>query len=105
MMALTVGERKHEIGVRLAMGATPGSVVSSLIKQLLALTMVGLGGGFCAAWLMSTSVSHIISGIAPRDVVPYVASSALLIAVTLASAFLPLIRIAALDPVELLRAE
>ena len=105
MMALTVGERKHEIGVRLAMGATPGSVILSMMKQVLSLMILGLGAGFCAAWMMSTSMSHIISGIAPRDLMTYAVSSALLIAVTAASALIPLSRIAKLDPVMLLRAE
>ena len=75
MMALTVGERKHEIGVRLAVGATPGSVILSMMKQVLVLMTVGLGTGFCAAWLMSSSMSHVISGIAPRDAITFTVSS------------------------------
>jgi hypothetical protein len=54
---------------------------------------------------MSTSMSHLIAGIAPRDAVTFAGSSALLIAVTTASSFVPLTRIARLDPVVLLRAE
>jgi len=105
MMALTVGERKHEIGVRLAVGATPGTVILSMMKQVLVLMMIGLGTGFGGAWMMSTSMSHIISGIAPRDAITFAVSSALLIAVTMASSFVPLTRIAKLDPVVLLKAE
>jgi predicted permease len=105
MMALAVGERKHEIGVRLALGATPGTVILSMMRRVLVLTTVGLGTGFGAAWLMSTSMSHVIAGIAPRDTVTFASSSALLIVVTTASSFLPLTRIAQLDPVVLLRAE
>ena len=105
MMALTVGERKHEIGVRLAVGATPRTVILSMMKQVSVLMMVGLGAGFGAAWMMSTSMAHIISGIAPRDAITFMGSSALLIAVTAASSFVPLTRIAKLDPVVLLKAE
>jgi putative ABC transport system permease protein len=105
MMALAVGERKREIGVRLALGATPGTVILSMMKQVLVLMTVGLGAGFGGAWVMSTSMSHVISGIAPRDAVTFTVSSALLIAVTAASSFVPLTRIAKLDPVALLRAE
>jgi len=105
MMAITVGERKHEIGVRLAVGAMPGTVILSMMKQVSVLMTVGLGVGFGAAWVMSTSMLHIISGIAPRDGITFAASSALLIAVAAASSFLPLTRIAKLDPVVLLRAE
>jgi ABC-type antimicrobial peptide transport system permease subunit len=61
--------------------------------------------GFGVAWVMSTSMSHLIAGVAPRDAVTFAVSSALLIAVTAASSFVPLTRIAKLDPVVLLRAE
>jgi putative ABC transport system permease protein len=105
MMALAVGERKHEIGVRLALGATPGTVILSMMKQVLVLMTAGLGVGFGVAWVMSTSMSHLIAGIAPRDAATFAVSSALLIAVTTASSFVPLTRIAKLDPVVLLRAE
>jgi putative ABC transport system permease protein len=105
MMAITVGERKHEIGVRLAVGATPGTVILSMMKQVSVLMAIGLGVGFGAAWVMSTSMLHIISGITPRDTITFTASSVLLIAVAAASSFVPLTRIAKLDPVVLLRAE
>jgi putative ABC transport system permease protein len=105
MMALAVGERKHEIGVRLALGATPNIVIWSMMRQVLVLMAVGLGAGFGAAWLMSTLMSSVIFGIAPRDSLTFAASSALLIVVTAASSFVPLKRIAKLDPVVLLRAE
>ena len=91
--------------MRLAMGATPGSVILAMMKQMLVLMMVGLGIGFGAAWVMSTSMSHVIAGIAPRDAITFTVSSALLIAVTMASSFVPLTRITKLDPVLLLRAE
>ena len=105
MMALVVGERKHEIGVRLALGATPGTVILSMMKQVLVLATLGLGAGFGASWVMSTSMSHVIYGVAPRDAVTFAVSSALLVAVTTASSFVPLTRITRLDPVVLLRAE
>jgi putative ABC transport system permease protein len=105
MMALSVGERKHEIGVRLAVGATPASVILSMMKQASVLMTIGLGAGFIAAWLMSTTMSHVISGITPRDAVTFTVSAALLIAVAMTSSFVPLTRIAKLDPVVLLRAE
>ena len=105
MMALAVGERKHEIGVRLALGATPGTVILSMMKQVLALMTLGLGAGFGTSWVMSTSMSHVIYGVAPRDAVTFAVSLALLIAVTTTSSFVPLTRITRLDPVVLLRAE
>ena len=105
MMAVAVGERKHEIGVRLAMGATPGAVIRAMMQQVLMLVSAGLAAGFAAAWAMSTSMSSVIAGIAPRDAITFAASSALLLAVATASSLVPLKRIAKLDPVELLKTE
>ncbi len=105
MMALSVGERKHEIGVRLALGASPGRVIRSMMGQALALILAGLGAGFAIAWLMSTSMSRVIFGVGPRDSVTFVASSALLVAVAALASFVPLTRVSKLDPVALLRAE
>ncbi len=105
MMALSVGERKHEIGVRLALGANPGTVIRSMMGQVFALIAVGLGTGFAAAWGMSSSMSHVIFGVAPRDSMTFAASLALLVVVAAASSFIPLTRIARLDPVVLLRTE
>jgi len=105
LMALAVGERKHEIGVRLALGATPRLVIRSMMRQVLLLTLLGLGAGFAVAWEAARSMSAVVSGIAPRDAVTFAVSSALLIAVAIASSFVPLQRIAKLDPVVLLATE
>ena len=76
-----------------------------MMGQVLALILAGLGAGFAVAWLMSTSMSHVIFGVGPRDSVTFAASSALLVAVTAVASFVPLTRMARLDPVVLLRAE
>jgi putative ABC transport system permease protein len=105
MMALTVGERRHEIGVRIAMGATATRVIGSMMSQALTLIIGGLGAGFAIAWLLSSSMSGVIFGVGPRDSVTFAASSALLLIVAAASSFVPLTRVAKLDPVVLLKAE
>ena len=105
MMALSVGERRHEIGVRLAMGATAARVIGSMMRQALTLIIAGLGAGLGMAWLFSSFMSGVIFGVGPRDSVTFVASSALLVAVAIASSFVPLTRVAKLDPVVLLKAE
>jgi predicted permease len=105
MMALSVGERRHEIGVRLAMGASATKVIGSMMSQALMLIAAGLGAGFAAAWLLSSSMSGVIFGVGPRDSVTFAASSALLLTVAAASSFAPLTRVAKLDPVALLRTE
>ncbi|MGC2110908.1 MAG: ABC transporter permease [Candidatus Korobacteraceae bacterium] len=105
LMALEVTERKHEIGIRIALGATPGGVMGSMMARVLAIMAAGLGCGFVAAWLMSAPMSNLIYGIVPRDSVTFAASSALLMIIAATSSFIPLTRIAKLDPTVLLRAE
>jgi ABC-type antimicrobial peptide transport system permease subunit len=105
LMALEVGERKHEIGIRMALGATPGRVMSSMMVRAIAIVVAGLGCGFAAAWIMSTLMSKLIYGIVPRDSLTFAASSALLVVIAIASSLLPLTRIAKLDTTVLLRAE
>lgn len=105
LMALEVGERKHEIGIRMALGATPGRVMSSMMAQVFAIIIAGLGCGFAAAWLMSSSMSKLVYGIVPRDSLTFAASSTLLVVIAVAASFVPLLRIAKLDPTVLLRAE
>ena len=105
LMALAVGERKHEIGVRLALGGTPSLVIRSMMRQVLMLTLLGLAAGFAVVWEVATSMSAVVSGIAPRDAVTFGASFGLLIAMAIASSFVPLKRIAKLDPVVLLATE
>jgi predicted permease len=105
MTALSVGERRHEIGVRLAMGATATTVIGSMMRQALTLIVAGLGAGFAIAWLFSSSMTGVIFGVGPRDSVTFAASSALLLAVGAISSLVPLTRVAQLDPVVLLKAE
>ena len=89
----------------MALGATPGRVMSSMMTQALAIILGGLGCGFAAAWLISTSMSKLIYGIVPRDAVTFTASSTLLVLIAIVASFIPLRRISKLDPTVLLKAE
>ncbi len=105
LMALEVAERKHEIGIRIALGATPGRVMGGMMTRVLIIILGGLGCGFGVAWLISASMSKLIYGILPRDSLTFTASSVLLALTALGSSFIPLTRIAKVDPTVLLRAE
>jgi ABC-type antimicrobial peptide transport system permease subunit len=87
------------------MGATATKVIVSMMRQALTFIAAGLGAGFGVAWLLSSSMSGVIFGVGPRDSVTFAASSALLLIVAAASSFVPLTRVAKLDPVVLLKAE
>jgi putative ABC transport system permease protein len=105
MMGLLVSERQHEIGIRLALGATSGRVIGSMMRQALMLIFAGLGSGLIMAWLLSAAMSRLVFGIGPRDALTFAGSAALLAAVAAASSFVPLTRVTKLDPMAVLRAE
>jgi predicted permease len=105
LMALEVTERKHEIGIRLALGATPGRVMNTMMARVMAIVLGGLGFGVLIAWLMSSSMQKLIYGIVPRDSVTFAVSSIVLVVIAASSSFLPLTRIARLDPTVLLKVE
>jgi len=105
MMALVVSERKQEIGIRLALGATAGRVMGAMMRQALTLIFAGLGSGLVIAWLMSAAMSRLVFGIAPRDILTFALSAALLAAVAVVSSFIPLTRVTKLDPIAVLRAD
>ena len=105
MMALSVSERKHEIGIRLALGATPRDVMLAMLGQALLLIVGGLGSGLLIAWLMSTSMTKLIFGIPPRDVITFGVSALLLVLVATLSCCAPLSRVAKFDPMVALKAQ
>jgi predicted permease len=105
LMSLEVTERRHEIGIRMALGATPGRVMSSMMGRAFLIIAAGLGFGFTMAWAMSATMSKLIYGILPRDSVTFAVSSLLLVTIAAASSFLPLTRIRGLDPTVLLKTE
>lgn len=105
MMSLVVSERKHEIGIRLALGATAGRVMGSMMRQALVLIFAGLGSGLVVAWILSAAMSRLVFGITPRDALTFTVSAAVLAAVAAVSSFMPLTRVTKLDPMAVLRAD
>lgn len=105
LLALVVGARRREIGIRLALGALPAHVLAGVLGRALRLVAIGfLLGGLAAAWL-SRFVRGQLYGVAAEDPVVYAAAAAGLILVSLAAAWLPARRAAGVDPMTALRAE
>jgi len=103
VLASLVGQRTREIGIRIALGGRPASIVRRLVTEGLALTAVGLVIGLGAAALLAHTMSTLLFQIAPTDGVTYGAIAILVLAVSLAASYLPARRALAIDPVETLR--
>jgi len=105
MLAYSVTERTREIGVRVALGAQPGSIVSMIVGSGLRLVAAGTLAGIAGALALSGLLKGLLFGIQPTDVLTYVAVALVLASVAMAAAWIPARRAAKLDPMNALRAE
>jgi putative ABC transport system permease protein len=105
VMAYTTTQRSHEIGIRMALGARSGEVLSLVLGQGMRLVAVGLAVGLIGAWALSRVLVSQLYGITARDPVTYVAVAVLLAAVALLATYLPARRAAHVDPLIALRSE
>jgi ABC-type antimicrobial peptide transport system permease subunit len=100
-----VTERVREIGVRAALGASPGDIVGLVVRRGLVLVGAGLLLGLGAAVVGTRAVSALLFGVSRLDAVTYFSVVALLGGVALLASALPALRAARIDPATTLRSE
>jgi predicted permease len=105
VVSYTATQRTHEIGIRMALGATPAQVFALLLKQALQLLAAGLFFGLVGALAFTRFLSHLLVGISPSDPGAYFSVSALLAFVTLLACWIPARRALRVDPMVALRHE
>ncbi len=105
VMAFVVVQRGREIGLRLALGATPASVSRWVLWQALRLAIVGVALGIVAAAALTRVLQSQLVGVTATDPLVYGSAALLFSAVAVAAALLPAWRAARVDPVGLLRAD
>jgi len=105
VMAYTTTQRRHEIGIRMALGAGSSEVLGLVVGQGMRLVLIGLGLGLTGAWLLSRVLTSQLYGVTSRDPVTYVGVAALLGIVALAATYLPARRALQVDPMISLRSE
>ena len=105
VIAYSVARRRNEIGIRMALGAQPGSVLRMVLTESLAVVALGLAVGIPAALACGRLVSSLLYGVEPYDPLTIIGAAALLLVVALAASFLPARRAALLDPCAALREE
>ena len=103
VMANSVGQRRQEIGVRVAFGATARGIVRMLVADGARLAGAGIALGLLAAVPFTRVLSSLLYGVGPRDPGVFSGVSALVLAVALLAVWIPARRAAALDPVAALR--
>jgi ABC-type antimicrobial peptide transport system permease subunit len=105
VMAYVVGQRRHEIGVRIALGATRAQVISQLLRKAAALTAIGLAIGTAGTWLVSSTARAFLFQVEPTDTGPFAAALLLLATSAMTASAFPVQRAAGVDPVVALRQE
>jgi predicted lysophospholipase L1 biosynthesis ABC-type transport system permease subunit len=105
VLAYAVGQRRREVGIRLALGAEPGVLKWLFVRQGLILNSVGGIVGLALAAGLSRWISSLLFGITPLDPLTYVASGALIGAAAMTASYFPARQAASVDPMETLRSE
>ncbi|MGB6724321.1 MAG: ABC transporter permease [Terracidiphilus sp.] len=105
VMAFTVAQREHEIGLRMALGASRERVVILVLKEALILACVGLGVGLVGAFFIGRALHSALYGIGTIDYGAFAAVSFVLLAASMIASWLPARRAASVEPMRALRIE
>jgi putative ABC transport system permease protein len=100
-----VTDRTAEIGIRMALGASPAAVLTMVLRQGLGVALAGVGVGLWVAALATRLMASLLFEISPRDPTTFAAVAGVLVAVSALATLLPARRAAAIDPLNALRSQ
>lgn len=104
-MAYSVATRTHEIGVRMALGATPHGVRLQILKDAAAMALGGIAGGIASALFVTPFLQSTLYGVSHLDAVAYLSGAGALLLAALLGAYVPARRSSRVDPMLAIRAE
>lgn len=105
VISYTVSSRTHEIGIRVALGASRTNIQRMVLRQGLSLALLGAAIGAGAAILVSHLMAGVLYGVRPSDPATFLAVSGVLLLVALLACYLPARRAVRVDPLVALRSE
>jgi putative ABC transport system permease protein len=103
VVAYSVAERTHEIGIRVALGAGRGNVIGMVLRRLLVLVVPGVALGIAGALATTRVLSSLLFEVRPNDAATFVGVAVLLAAVAIIAGFVPARRASRVDPLVALR--
>jgi predicted permease len=105
VISYSTGQRTHEIGIRMALGARPGDIWRIVFRQALAIVAVGAFIGILAALGLTRATASFLYGVSAHDPLTYLSVTTLIAGVTLLACYIPARRATKIDPMEALRYE
>src|SRR5215467_5142690 len=105
VMAVSVAQRTHELGIRVALGAQRRDVIGLVLRQGIKLVSLGIVIGLAGAWALTRVLATLLYEVKPTDPLTFVAVPVLLIAVAILACWLPARQAASVDPLTALRYE
>jgi putative ABC transport system permease protein len=103
LLAYMVGQRAHEIGVRMALGAMPSTIGKMIVSRGVGLTGIGVGIGIILSGIMAPMISSLLYGVRPLDPDVFLAVPLILMVVALLASYIPARRAAKVNPIVALR--
>jgi predicted permease len=105
VISYAAGQRTHEIGIRMALGAQPGQILKMILGQGLVIVGIGVAGGIVAAGAMAKVVGNFLFGVHPFDPVTYAGATIFLATIALMACYIPARRAMRVSPIVALRYE
>ena len=105
VVSYSVNQRTHEMGIRSALGATPGEILRLVVGEGLRLAVFGVAIGLVVSLGLARFINSLLYGINANDVVTYVYVALLLITITVLASYVPARRATRVDPMLALRTE
>ena len=105
VMAFSVAQRTHELGIRVALGAEQRDVIGLVLRQGVKLVGIGIVIGFAGAWMLTRVLTTLLYEVKPTDPLTFLAVPILLIVVAILACWLPARHASRIDPITALRYE
>jgi putative ABC transport system permease protein len=103
LISYSVGERAHEIGIRMALGAQAGDILKLIMRQALTLTLVGVASGLVMSFVLTRLLGSLLYGVSAYDPLTFASVALVLVGVGLLASFLPAQKAMKTNPINALR--